>query len=447
MPGADMLQNTLRLDGPTVSPADRPIAVRSRLPLDGWRSPGRAGAVLLLGNYRPTLTLARELARLGLKVLVAGRCSEGAAEWSRFCADVIDIADPEHEPAAFLAGLERCLAERSEIGTLLPVTEAAARVLSERAGRLSDRVLLAMPAPHLVAHCLDKPRLFGLAASLGLPVAQGETVLGDGPNPYAALLDAAVRTGFPLVLRPLDSTRRINGEKALIAADMAALADALPAWPPGQEGLILQRKVSGLRHNLYFAARRGRLIRLAEAVILRTDRVDGTGLAVEGTTIVPDETRVGYLRALLRALDYSGVGCAQFLVDPASGEASFLEINPRIAGHHALAEALGLELSRLAIALAAAGGDEPLRIGPAGVRYAWTYGDLRGLATAWRAGRLSFRGALAWGAQIAWAACRCRVHMTWRWADPVPSLVLYARQARLRPHPAPPSATGTRHPA
>jgi hypothetical protein len=70
----------------------------------------------------------------------------------------------------------------------------------------------------------------------------------------------------------------------------------------------------------------------------------------------------------------------------------------------------------------------PVVAGRAGLRYAWTYGDLRGLRAARASGRLTTRETAAWAWRIVGAFFAADVHMTWRWDDPLPTLALYARR-------------------
>ncbi|MGJ3262708.1 MAG: hypothetical protein ACFE0R_05665 [Salinarimonas sp.] len=392
--------------------------------------------VLLLGDYRPTLTLARDYARRGWRVLVAGRGRVGAAGASRAVAEVIDLVDADADPAGFLSGLEAILAAHPEIAAVIPVAEGTVRALADNAARLPQGAVWATPAPDVVEACLDKPASFRRARACDVPVAPFALV-----HDHAALLREAAAIGFPLVIRPLASTRRLDGEKALTIADAGSLVARLPRWPAGHEGLLLQRRVAGRRHNVYFAARRGTLIRACEAVIARTDRADGSGLAVDGHTIAPDAARLAHVAALVEDLGYTGIGCAQFLVDPDDGATWFLEINPRVAGNHAAPEAAGLELGRLAVALAAGDAEEErLVIGRAGLRYSWTWGDLAGIKALKASG--AGAGALlrATGRMLA-TALASDVRMTWSWRDPGPTLVLYARAfllPRRAPRPAPP---------
>jgi biotin carboxylase len=391
------------------------------------RSPRAAAAgtpaVLLLGNYRPTICLVRTLRSLGHRTVV-GIGGEGGAEYSRFTDEVWDHPPLADGPQVFLSALARFLGQRPDIEVVLPVAEEFVRLLAAESDTLPADRVWAMPPAAVVGAMLDKTRAYQLAADAGVPVAPWAVI-----ETYADLRRRCDAIGYPLVVRPLHSTRRLAGRKALIADDAAALLRAMPAWPPGQRALLAQRQVTGKRHNVYFAARDGRLVRLLEAVIERTDRTDDTGLAVAGRTVRPSADLVAFTEAMLSRLAYTGVGCAQFLVDRAGGAVHFLEINPRIAGNHAVAEAAGLELGRLSIELARPEPpDVPFVAGRRGLVYAWTSGDVRALNAAVRSGGIGPGTVLRWAAQIAATAVRADVHMTWRWDDPAPTLALLGRR-------------------
>jgi len=383
----------------------------------------RSGAVLLLGNYRPTICLVRELHALGYRTIVGRGGGEGGAEYSRFTDETWN--HPPCDGDGFVRALAALLARRRDITVVFPVGEAFVRVVATARNRLPKDRIYAIPDAAVIDVTMDKVSAYALAGSVDVPVAPYAVV--DSPP---ALRARCATIGYPVALRPLRADG-FAGEKAVIVASEAALERVPAPWTRGRGGILAQRYVTGRRHNLYFAARKGRLVRLLEAVIERTDRLDDTGLAVEGRSIEPTPELVRYTERLAAALGYTGVGCAQFLVDPRSGVASFLEINPRIAGNHAIAEAGGLELAALSITLAAADPpDVPFVRGTPGLRYAWTYGDLRGLVGA-VAGGLALRPALRWSARLLHALFTTDVHVTWRRDDPLPTLVLYARSVGL----------------
>jgi len=378
--------------------------------------------VLLLGNYRPAICLARSLRGLDYRVIVGLGGGEGGAQYSRFADEAWDHPPLEDVREPFLSSFVAFLRDRPDVRVVFPVAEPFVRLLSAERARLPTDRIYAIPPPSVVERALDKVGAYAVARSVGIPVAP--YAVAEGPADLPRRCD---EVGYPVVLRPLDSTRRLGGRKGAIVASADELARAVSRWPKATGALLVQRRVTGTRHNVFFAARAGSIVRLLETRVERTDAPDHTGLAVEGRTVPPSPYLVGFTARLTAALAYSGVGLAQFLVDRDAGAVFFIELNPRVAGSHAIAEAAGLQLGYLSIVLAAPGTPEiPFVAGTPGLRYAWTYGDLRGLVAAVRDG-LPRRQALAWAWAMARAFVRADVHMTWRWSDPLPTLALFAR--------------------
>jgi predicted ATP-grasp superfamily ATP-dependent carboligase len=377
-------------------------------------------SILLLGNYRPTLAIARALAPHGHRVIVTRGDGEGCAEYSRHVAECWDHP-PIDDEAAFVGALATFLARRPDVTTVLPVWEPCVLALARHHARLPADRIYATPPPDTVMTCLDKIRMLDLAREAGLPCAPFAVV-----DDYTALTREAVRIGFPVIVRPLSSSRPLVGKKALIAETPELLRVRLPAWPPEQDRLIVQRYVRGSRYSIYFAADAGRPIRFMVTETLRTVAVDGTGIGTDARTIELSAEVRGWAERLLGRLRYQGVGLFQLVGD--EDRSTFLELNPRIGGNHALAEASGLELSRLAIDLARSSpSPEALVVAPAGRRCVWTYGDLRGVRTAVAAREISVRDALRAVARTMAGGVRADVHLTWDRRDPLPTMALYAR--------------------
>lgn len=389
-------------------------------------APNRGETVLLLGNYRPALTVVRALADHGYRTMVGLGGHEGCVETSRFADESWDHAPLTGRGDAFIADLRRLLAERPDITTVYPIAEEFVACLAIHAGRLPQEVAVASVDPTIFELCQDKVRMLAFVRELGVDCLPFEVV-----TDYVQAIRAARAVGYPIVVRPLTPRVKLGNKKALICRDEDALRAALPAWPEGQSALLLQKEARGIRHNVFFAARGGEILRSLETRIHRTDRTDGTGYAVDGVTVAPTPQLDGDCRRMVRALDYTGVGLAQFILDPDTGRSCFLELNARVAGSHAITDAVGQELSLLAVKLARGGlsrRDVAPWTYPVGVRYAWTYGDLRGLKSALRDGEVSGFGAVRWLLASLTTALGADIHMTWRWDDPMPTCALFARQ-------------------
>jgi len=393
---------------------------------------------VVLGTYRPAVTVVRALARRGRRVVVGRepdrRHSEGSAgvEFSRHTTAVWDHPSIKDEPGAFLDALVHKLARWPEPVHVLPLDEVALLMLARERTRLPVNTSLAVPATETIVTCLDKERCLDAAGAAGLPVPPWEVVGG-----YEELLAAAGRAAAPVVVKPLwPRSRLLDDRKAILCRDGRDLARQIPVWPTGHDRLLVQRLAEGPRHNLNFAARDGELLDVVEVLTLRTNRRDGTGLAVEGHTRPVSIGLRKQLAALVAHLRYTGVGCGQFLVQPGAQDGAFLELNPRLSGSHVIADHAGLDLANLAVDLAA---DVPVehRIPAPTERdshtfaFAWTFGDLAGLWYAIGRGEITRADALVELGRIARTAVLTDVHVTWSWRDPVPTIATCWRYLML----------------
>lgn len=374
--------------------------------------------VLLLGNYRPALTLARVLHVEGYKVICSVEGCDGGAEHSRYVDELWGHRSIRIDPEGFLRDLREFLKVRPDISVVYPVSEEYVRIFADYEQLLPTGPVYAMTPPDLVKACLDKLGLMSLAVLNKVPTAPFEMV-----DTLSGFMQAVEHIGLPLVIRPEKSTDRICDKKAVVCETFADLQEVVLELASSMRPLLLQRKVEGRRHNLYFAAQNGQVVRYLHAVILRTDMLDGTGLAVEGETVEPDSELKGYVMRMVQALGYTGIGCAQFLVNEHDGSISFLEINPRIAGNHAVPEAAGLKLSTLAISLAKAPSLPVLALeGKTGLRYVWTAGDLMGAKIAYLRGEIGIKEGWNWLGRAVSAAWHADIHMKWCWHDPLPGI-------------------------
>ncbi|WP_375573915.1 hypothetical protein ABWH92_08535 [Ahrensia marina] len=375
--------------------------------------------VLLLGNYRPTLAIARQLAHQGARVIAVREGCDRGAELSRYVTDIWDSPPIDGNPTVFIRALEAFVASDKRISIVMPVAEEFVRVVAENPPSLGDHVTLATMDRSLVNACLNKPHMMALAQEADVPIAPYTTA-----QKVQDLTRKASGIGFPLVVRPMVSTARIDGEKTVAITDGADLEECFTEWDDAWGGLILQKQAAGKRHNVYFAAKDGEIRRLLHAIILRTDRPDGSGLAVEGRTVEASDDLVRHTASLLQRLNYSGIGCAQFLVDEQTGSICFLEINPRIAGNHAVPEHCGLDLAGFLIALAQnrETGLQPLPYGRGGVRYSWVAGDVDGLKCSLKGRMIGPCAALRWMWDIPRTAFRSDLDVMFRWDDPLPGL-------------------------
>jgi biotin carboxylase len=387
--------------------------------------------VLILGGRHPALAALRALAAAGYRVVVGDGGEYSTVRHSRYCTEIWRHPAPR-DGEAFLGALADYLARRREITAVLPLHDRYVALLAANRDRLPASVSLAAADSRVVETCLDKARMYALAAEAGVPHAMIREAAGR-----AELAAAADEVGYPCVVRPaVFGGPMPDQRKAMVCTDRDAIDVLVAEWPDPVGSMLVQRHVEGRRHNLWFAAREGEVLATLQAVTLRTDRSDGTGILVEGLTVAPDARLRGYLETLVARLDYTGVGGAQFIV-PDHGEPSFLEINPRPAGTGLpILRHCRLDLAVAAVQLASNDADwrpDATYRHPVGRRYAWTSRDLYGLGMAISRREVSARGTARWLAGAALAAARADVHLVWDRHDPLPALAVLAHLATLGP--------------
>lgn len=393
------------------------------------------GRVLVLGDYRQTVTVVRSLGRAGFEVTLGTDDRQSSTRLSRFVSDVwvYDNATPRR----FCNSLEAFLRnERPDF--VFPVGETQLRRVIETAARLEPLSTWVSPEFATVARCFDKGAMYELAPALGIPTMPWARFAGmDDWRSRAHAM------GYPVVVKRKDSAAHVLERKALILQDPAQLDAFLAALPPDQDSgsLLLQKFAAGERHNCHLAAADGALIAYFQQKVLRTDQPDHTGIGVAGVSVAPSPALRAHCEALTRALRYTGIGCIQFLVDERTGGIAFLEFNARMDSTAALPFQMGIDYPLLGLQLAAyrkarcAGRGNarlllPAPVAPeyrAGRTYHWLQGDLRSVLDELRNGSLatgSLAARIADMARLSLTGC----HLTFDWRDPLPALHMFWRK-------------------
>jgi len=374
--------------------------------------------VLLLGNYRPTLTIARILSAKGHQVFSGDEGWEGGAQFSSSVGKMWSHPKLADDKATFFEALSDYTIEH-EIDLVYPVSENFVSAFVENPEWAEGLPPIAMHKPEQNAACLDKFGMYDRAQRLGVP-----TMLYARVETERQLRSTMQTVGLPLVIRPENCLGRFDNKKVFTITSDDDLKWFLDHWETEQTALLCQKFASGPRHNIYFAAERGQIFRYLEAKILNTDIPDGSGLATEGITLSPNPVLREYTNRLIADLDYTGIGCAQFLVDEATGDVSFLEVNSRIAGNHAVPEAAGLELTEVPLLMAF---NQPQNFvrkdGKVGLKYVWTSGALVGAKVGWIRGDLTLWQSVAWMVRALYLGFVADVHMVFSWRDPKPAFM------------------------
>ena len=385
------------------------------------RNSTRDASVLLLGDSRMAFPIAKALYEHGAKVFAGVSIYSNYLEWSRYLHGTFSHPSTDNGTDDALPAILNWLAQNPQIDVIQPVSESASRLIMRHRETFERIAKLIMPASQAVSRCANKGEMFRLCQELGVPLAPFEII-----ESRQALISASSRIGFPLIVKPSNVDAELFGRKAIIAQSESELKAAFPMWPNEHPELIIQKFVKGPRQSVIFSAKNGRLLKAAAVAALRTHEDDGTGYTTLGVTVAPSQPVKDATENLVHALDYSFTGCTQFIVDPDTGETTFMELNPRTSLAR-ISEAAGLHHSLLGLqhALGANLNDQ----GDAwdtkhGVRYVWTKGDLMRLKRGVATGHKTIFEALRELPSIGWYAVRS-CHAIFDISDPMPAVGTY----------------------
>ena len=380
--------------------------------------------MLILELHRYSLTIARSLARVNFHTIlgVTENSNHRHFEKSRYVSEIWKHP-PLHENTEFYQALQQFLKEKPNIRAIFPAGE---RALGSLWGRkdYNTRPVLVMCSESIAKCCLNKWTSIEIARKAGLPVLETKYVWNSNE-----LRDAVREIGLPVAIKPSYAGHFIDGKKCIFIESEQQLS--LFSWPNfvDEIGLIIQPMFMGYRHNCMFIAKEGVVISYFESRVDRTDADNGTGYSVESVSVEPSKIRRKYVESLIRNLNYSSLGCAQFIVCPETNNMAFLEINPRIDATCELPVVLGFNYPAWSVqqALKKSQDYEWPENYQTGVKHTWTLGALE----AWHDSLKdsSFIKNLVDFGKIMMRCLTSRAHATFELRDPLPTLSMYIDRA------------------
>jgi acetyl/propionyl-CoA carboxylase alpha subunit len=220
------------------------------------------------------------------------------------------------------------------------------------------------PSPEAMTLVGSKINARSLAEGAGVPVIPGETPADQGD---AALLAAAGRIGFPVLLKPSAGgggigMKIVDAAGELPGAAAQARREAQAAF--GDPTLYLERLVQSPRHVEFqiMADHHGNVVHVFErecSLQRRHQKVVEESPSVALTPALRARMGESAVR-VARAAGYTGAGTVEFLVEGAGDDARFyfLEVNARLQVEHPITEAVaGVDLVHAQLRVAAG---EPL---------------------------------------------------------------------------------------
>ena len=392
----------------------------------------RQHTILLVGDARMAFPVAKSLSKAGHTVHAGVSIFSNYLEWSRYID--ASFSHPSLEPGDDLAlpFFQDWLNAHPEIDTLQPVSEGGLRFLTRHRRDFERRARLIMASEDAVKTASNKTAMFELCERIKAPLAKYHRVTS-----MLEIESALVDIGFPLIIKPSKVDAPLVGRKALILHAQKELDAKLTNWPEEHPELLVQKYIRGPRHSVIFSADKGKLLGAVEIRAARTHENDGTGYTTYGVTIDPTPAIKRSVEDIVKALNYSTTGCAQYVVDPETGELTFMEVNPRVSLGR-ISECAGLPHSLWGLQLAhgepVKGFSDPWAT-KRGVEYVWTKGELNLILSLFNKREISLAEGARRAGQMIRDALKCH-HAIFEATDPLPAIGVYANKliAPFRKH-------------
>lgn len=304
--------------------------------------------LLVANRGEIAVRIVRSAHALGIRtVVVASEADRDSL--AATVADEVVVIGPAAAPASYLdidavlgaADASGADAVHPGYGFLSENAEFARRVIA------SGRVWVG-PAPDSIELMGDKARAIAAARTAHVPVLPGsDGVLGSDSDALAI----ARAIGYPLLVKASAGgggrgIRLVREEEALLSSLATARAEAAASF--GDDGVYLERFVDSARHvEVQILGDGRRAVHLGDrdcTMQRRSQKVLEEAPAPD----LPGEVRERIARAavsLAESTRYIGAGTVEFLYDPVSREAFFIEMNTRLQVEHPITEAItGIDL-------------------------------------------------------------------------------------------------------
>jgi len=396
-------------------------------------------AVVLSGNLGTTagklsineaaLALTRSLGRRGVRLFRFHPDQSLADLQSRYCTH-IPCPNLYDDPSALVDTLVAFSKKSGTRPVLFPASDGAAQFIADQEQALREHFVFSSPDAVRIIKTQHKSALIRIAESMGIPVPK--TCF---PTDVSELPAVAQQVSYPLIVKPVYSpdwkrpaiTSVFGPVKALEVFHAQQLVEQCGTLLSLKSDFMVQEIVPGPDENLItFLGYFGHDGRTLCGCVRKKLRQYPAGFGYCSLTESVDDQEVFDLAVkLFQALDYRGVGCAEFKRDPRDGKPKLIEINTRAVRTSMLAVGAGVDFPWIAYQDCVKPGTvEPVLHGKVPVRWVHLRDEI------WAASGLILRGELSFGAWIKGFLGKPIVVAEFSWDDVWPGLLFWAQTPR-----------------
>jgi len=333
-------------------------------------------AIVLDGEQRAALAVARSLGSHGVPVAVGSGQRQCLASSTRYCRESFEYPSPGEDPERFRRSLMEFLGKSGD-SVLFPITDVTLSEVLPHRKELPGNILLPFDTCDKYTELSDKANLMRIARELKVPIP--DTILSTDHENNEILLDKASEIGFPLVVKSSFSrVRTENGWQATkvhYAGDPGNLREILSLEVFRKYPFLVQKRVYGPGIGIFLLMKDGEVLAKFAHRRIREKPPSGGVSVLSESVEFPKEAGEAAVK-ILKKVHWTGVAMVEFKVDRDTGVAKLLEVNARFWGSLQLAISSGVDFPHMLYRMALGEPIDPGKPYETGVRSRWELGDL-----------------------------------------------------------------------
>ncbi len=333
-------------------------------------------AIVLDGEQRAALAVARSLGSHGVPVAVGSERGPCLASATRYCSESFFYPSPAEDPDGFRVSLLKFLG-KSGSSVLFPITDVTLSEVLMHRGHFPEGTVVPFETFGKYTALSDKANLIRIATELEVPVP--DTLLSADHESREILLNKAAGFGFPLVVKP--SFSRIRTEegwknaKIHYARDPDNLREILSLDTFRKYPFLIQKRIFGPGTGVFLLMKDGEVMAKFAHRRIREKPPSGGVSVLSESVEFPKEAGEAAMR-ILGKVRWTGVAMVEFKEDRETGITRLLEVNARFWGSLQLAVSSGVDFPYMLYRMAMGEPVEKDSPYSVGVRSRWELGDL-----------------------------------------------------------------------
>lgn len=324
------------------------------------------------GESRQGIVTIRSLARRGIRMFVVGESERSPAKYSRYVDHFALVPSALSDPDGFVESVVGIARDRG-IPYIYPVTESSLVPLDARRSTFAGIAGLIAPPSSVVRQGLDKKLTLRAAESVGLPITR--TLY---PSTVEEAEAVAEEWGYPVIFKPQGRSNdpTIEGKFDFKVAYAHSPEELRSFLEPLRGGALPMMQDYAYGDHVQFCCffEDGKAHSFFQDKGVRLNPLSGgVGTRLETIPIVPALRDMSI--KLFEAMDWDGIGQAQFKGPGPDGTYRFIEVSVRLPASVGSAVTAGVDYPWMQFCRFSGRPVEPAPPHKVGVATRWVRGD------------------------------------------------------------------------